>query len=141
MFLIYKSRQSLSSTHNVANHRLDLQSHNVIFSIRDLSILSKFEEDEANSPAPRKIAGDRTIYLSRSLPLSVSKPIICDLGEARMIRPEKYYDDIMPNIYRAPEVILNMGWDEKVDSWNIGMMVSFTRHPTCMRGLSHCPFP
>lgn len=29
----------------------------------------------------------------------------------------------MPDIYRAPEVILNMNWDYKVDIWNVGMVV------------------
>ncbi|GKZ50394.1 hypothetical protein AbraIFM66951_003530 [Aspergillus brasiliensis] len=28
----------------------------------------------------------------------------------------------MPDIYRAPEVILNMTWDNKVDIWNVGMV-------------------
>jgi hypothetical protein len=30
----------------------------------------------------------------------------------------------MPGIYRAPEVILEMDWDSKVDIWAIGVMVS-----------------
>lgn len=30
----------------------------------------------------------------------------------------------MPGIYRAPEVILGMEWDCKVDIWSIGLMVS-----------------
>ena len=30
----------------------------------------------------------------------------------------------MSGIYRAPEVILDMGWDNKVDIWSIGVMVS-----------------
>ncbi|GAQ42029.1 kinase-like protein [Aspergillus tubingensis] len=29
----------------------------------------------------------------------------------------------MPDIYRAPEVILNMKWDNKVDIWNVGMVI------------------
>jgi serine/threonine protein kinase len=29
----------------------------------------------------------------------------------------------MPDIYRAPEVILNMSWDYKVDIWNVGMVI------------------
>ncbi|GLA28295.1 hypothetical protein AnigIFM63326_005866 [Aspergillus niger] len=28
----------------------------------------------------------------------------------------------MPDIYRAPEVIMNMKWDKKVDIWNVGMV-------------------
>lgn len=29
----------------------------------------------------------------------------------------------MPGIYRAPEVILGMEWDFKVDIWSAGVMV------------------
>lgn len=32
----------------------------------------------------------------------------------------------MPDIYRAPEVILGMKWHNKIDIWNVGVMVSNT---------------
>jgi len=32
--------------------------------------------------------------------------------------------DIMPGVYRAPEVVLGMGWDYEVDIWSVGLMVS-----------------
>ncbi|OAX82535.1 hypothetical protein ACJ72_03120, partial [Emergomyces africanus] len=35
----------------------------------------------------------------------------------------KHRGDIMPGIYRAPEVILGMEWDCKVDLWSVGVMV------------------
>jgi hypothetical protein len=50
--------------------------------------------------------------------------MLCDLGEAR-VGSHKYSGDIMPGIVRAPEVILGMEWDCKVDIWAIGIMVSF----------------
>jgi hypothetical protein len=31
--------------------------------------------------------------------------------------------DVMPGIYRAPEVILDMEWDSKIDMWCVGLMV------------------
>jgi len=62
-----------------------------------------------------------------NLPLmaDVSKcwPIPCDLGEAR-VGTQKFRGDIMPEIYRAPEVILDMEWDSKVDIWAMGIMLS-----------------
>lgn len=29
----------------------------------------------------------------------------------------------MPGVYRAPEVILGMEWDSKIDIWSVGVMV------------------
>jgi hypothetical protein len=49
--------------------------------------------------------------------------LLSDLGEA-IIRKENNKGDIMPGIYRTPEVILDMDWDHKVDIWSIGCMVS-----------------
>lgn len=55
-------------------------------------------------------------------PVSSGTPVLCDLGEARL--GTNYQEgDIMPDIYRAPEVILNMSWDYKVDIWSVGMLV------------------
>ena len=70
----------------------------------------------------RKTLEDRTIYLSRPFPISLGTPVLCDLGEAR-VGTDQQRGDIMPDVYRAPEVILNMTWDYKVDIWNVGMVV------------------
>ncbi|KAL4915211.1 kinase-like domain-containing protein [Aspergillus aurantiobrunneus] len=80
--------------------------------------LSPFEEAEFEAPIPQKTPEDRTIYLSRPLPISCGTPVLCDLGEAR-IGTDHQQGDIMPDIYRAPEVILDMSWDYKVGIWNI----------------------
>ena len=85
----------------------------------------KFEQQELDSPSPRKIDGDRIIYTSRPLVPRIYKygqPVLCDLGEARFGE----YDplgDIQPYQYRAPEVILDVPWDHKVDIWNVGVLV------------------
>lgn len=70
---------------------------------------------------PRKTLEDRTIYLFRPLPISFGTPVLCDLGEARL-GIDQQQGDIMPDIYRAPEVMLDMTWDCKVDIWNVGMV-------------------
>ncbi|KAE8371693.1 kinase-like protein [Aspergillus bertholletiae] len=105
----------------------DLQPNNILLGIKDDSILSKFEEAEFEAPVPRKILEDRTIYLSRPLPISYGAPVLCDLGEARL-GTDQQQGDIMPDIYRAPEVILDMGWDYKVDIWNVGMIWDLFEH-------------
>jgi hypothetical protein len=57
------------------------------------------------------------------MPNSTGLPVFSDVGEAR-IEKEVNRGDIMPGIYRAPEVILDMEWDCKVGVWSIGTMVS-----------------
>lgn len=46
---------------------------------------------------------------------------ICDLGQARI--GEVYRGNAMPVPYRAPEVILDMTWDNAVDIWSVGLLV------------------
>ncbi|BCS04295.1 uncharacterized protein AKAW2_80096S [Aspergillus luchuensis] len=100
----------------------DIQPNNILLGIKDTSILSRFEEAEVEGPVPRKSLSDRTIYVSRPLPISFGTPVLCDLGEGRL-GVDNQTGDIMPDIYRAPEVILNMNWDNKVDIWNVGMVI------------------
>lgn len=85
-------------------------------------MLAKIEEAEIESPTARKVLSDRTIYESRTMPIKGSSPILCDFGEAR-IGKGKHSGDIMPDLYRAPEVVLGMEWDNKVDIWSMGVMV------------------
>ena len=93
--------------------------------IDDVSILSDFEEEEKSNPSPRKITGDRVIYSSRNLKRTKQhgRPVLCDFGQARF-GSSRYSGDIQPYIYRAPEVLLRMSWDRKVDIWNVGVVVS-----------------
>ncbi|CAG8938723.1 unnamed protein product [Penicillium salamii] len=100
----------------------DLQPNNILLGIKDDSILSQFEQAEFETPIPRKVLKDRTIYLSRPLRISYGTPVLCDLGEAR-VGTDQQRGDIMPDIYRAPEVILGMAWDSKVDIWNVGLLM------------------
>ncbi|KAG8157485.1 hypothetical protein KVR01_012527 [Diaporthe batatas] len=36
---------------------------------------------------------------------------------------QKHTGDVMPGVYRAPEIILGMEWDSKIDIWSVGVMV------------------
>jgi len=83
------------------------------------------EQAELEKPSPRKTLSDRSIYLSRTMPITSGLAMICDFGAARI--GEKHSGDIMPATYRAPEVILGMGWDTKIDMWSVGVMVSIVR--------------
>ncbi|QQK43716.1 protein kinase, putative [Penicillium digitatum] len=94
----------------------DLQPNNILLGTKDDSIRSKFKQAEFEASVPRKILDARTIYVSRSLPISSGTPVLCDLGEARL-GTDQQQGEIMPDIYRAPEVILNMRWDSRI--WDL----------------------
>jgi non-specific serine/threonine protein kinase len=100
----------------------DLQLKNLLLPGPETSQLSQFEEREVANPTPPKKLKDRTIYKSLGFLSPGGLPILADFGEARL--GEKHNGDIMPNVYRAPEVILRSSWDYKVDIWNIAMVVS-----------------
>lgn len=104
---------------------LDIKASNLLQEIEDESILVDFEKAEIESPSPQKVYDDRIIYASRKLglPKSYGHPVLCDFGEARRGDIENQ-DDIQPEVYRAPEVILEMKWSYSVDIWNVGVMVS-----------------
>lgn len=36
----------------------------------------------------------------------------------------EHREDIQPDVYRSPEVILDIPWTYSVDIWNVGCMVS-----------------
>lgn len=95
-----------------------------MFGIADDSVFSDVENNELQSPCPRKELDGRTIYTSRELkmPQNVGAPILCDFGSAVM-GDEEHSEDIQPDAYRAPEVILRAPWSYSVDIWNVGCVV------------------
>lgn len=95
-----------------------------MFGIADDSVFTEFENNELENPCPRKELDGRTIYTSRTLrmPKNLGPPILCDFGSAVM-GDEEHSEDIQPDIYRAPEVILQAPWSYSVDIWNVGCVV------------------
>ena len=110
-------------------HLADIQEKNILMSLDERTAAEdceRFEQREREHPTPRKIDDDQVIYVSRPLtpvPYPWGPPILCDFGQARF----GDYDntvEIQPLQYRAPEVILRIPWDEKVDMWNLATLVS-----------------
>lgn len=97
-----------------------------MLSIEDESILADFEEAEISNPSPHKLVEDRAIYHSRKLgiPKNHGRPVLSDFGEARFgSESGTYCDDVQPFMYRAPEVLLRMPWNDKIDIWNLTVLV------------------
>lgn len=91
------------------------------------SAFREFERDQWKNPPGRKIKGKRVIYDSRDVPQSVDDlgpPVLCDFGDAVM-GEETYAGHVMPDLYRAPEMIMAVKWDEKIDIWGLAMTVLF----------------
>ncbi|KAH7200408.1 serine threonine protein kinase, CMGC group [Fusarium oxysporum] len=102
----------------------DIKGDNIMFGIYDDSVFTAFEEEELSGPTPRKEVDGRTIYISRELrkPKDYGAPVLCDFGSA-VPGDIEHCEDIQPDIYRAPEVILQAPWSYKVDIWNAGCMI------------------
>lgn len=102
---------------------LDLSPNNILVGADDATV-AKVEHAEIKSPSPRKVLMDRTIYLSYAMPTTFDPPVITDFGAARLGEPDqKHSGDVMPAVFRAPEVIAGMQWDSKIDIWSVGVMV------------------
>ncbi|KAI2819744.1 hypothetical protein CBS147343_2995 [Aspergillus niger] len=113
---------ALDFLHSVAHLiHTDLQLKNLLLPAPSPEVLSDFEEQVSTRPAPRKVLQDRTIYTSSPFPAGDGLPLLGDLGEARF-GEEEQCDNIMPDYYRAPEVILKSNWHYKVDIRSVGMV-------------------
>ncbi|KAB8268022.1 kinase-like domain-containing protein [Aspergillus minisclerotigenes] len=89
-----------------------IKANNVMFELADNSVFTKFLDG-------------RAIYLSRELemiPGKLGAPVLCDFGSA-MLGDVEHLEDVQPDIYRAPEVILEVPWSYSIDIWNVGCMI------------------
>ncbi|CAG7563069.1 unnamed protein product [Fusarium equiseti] len=102
----------------------DIKADNIMFGIGDDLVFAKFEEQELQHPSPRKEVDGRSIYATRELQMSKEwgAPVLCDLGSA-VSGDLEHTEDIQPDIYRAPEVIIEAPWTYEVDIWNVGCMI------------------
>ena len=81
------------------------------------------DEAEQTAPSPRKVVSGRVTYTSVDIDVpDDGLPVICDLGEARQ-GPGPFLGEVLPDLYRAPEILLYIPWTEKIDIWSLGLMV------------------
>ena len=109
----------------MAENSIDIKADNILLGINDDSVFEAFEAEELENPSPRKIEKERTIYTSRDLgkPAQIGYPVLCDFGVA-VSGETPHIEDVQPDIYRSPEVILKVPWSYEIDIWNAGVMVS-----------------
>ena len=92
--------------------------------IKDISILNKFEAAEKEKPSRKKVHGDAVFYETRKLQETAEHdpPVLCDFGQAQLGLTHRYVE-IERLRDRAPEVLLVLPWNEKVDIWQLGLLV------------------
>ncbi|OKL61200.1 hypothetical protein UA08_03152 [Talaromyces atroroseus] len=73
-------------------------------------------------PVARKVLADRHVYFSRPPAVSSGSPILCDFGGAS-VQSSRNRGNVMYDVYRPPEIILDMEWDTKIDIWGLCLMV------------------
>jgi serine/threonine protein kinase len=102
----------------------DLQPGNIMLSIKDQSLLDQIVDAVWPTPTKSKLLGENRIRYSVALGIldDDGMPTISDFGEAHFGDPP-FCAEVMPDLYRAPEVILGIPFDNKIDIWSLGLMV------------------
>ncbi|OJD10516.1 CMGC/SRPK protein kinase [Emergomyces pasteurianus Ep9510] len=122
---LYFSVNWLHATCGVAH--TDLLPQNVLMHIQDDTSLRDVEDQESQHPSVpvTRNGGDAatTVYKSQPTMLELSgHPILTDFGQMRLVEGYVNQDWWMPDLYRAPEVLLQLPWGFPVDIWSIGVM-------------------
>lgn len=102
----------------------DITPQNVLTKIEDKISLKDVEEQGSQDPSIPVTTDGVPVYRSRTTMLELSGvPILTDFGQMRLAEPGNR-DWWMPDLYRAPEVLLKLPWGFPVDVWSVGVMVS-----------------
>ncbi|OAA63409.1 Protein kinase-like domain protein [Niveomyces insectorum RCEF 264] len=98
----------------------DLHADNLLIGVTDQAVFDKIASLEAKTPSRRKYVDDTVIHSSLGVVASIGPLVLCDMGQARI--GSRQEGIAMPAPFRAPEVILGMPWDSKIDMWNLGVL-------------------
>jgi serine/threonine protein kinase len=96
----------------------------------DESVLEEFVQGQTGKPMHYKENDGYFVYQSHNQfgPLQVRLgpivPAIADFGHAQWIdNSQPQINPIQSDYYRAPEVIMGVGWSSSADIWNLGALV------------------
>ncbi|OAA57990.1 protein kinase-like protein [Niveomyces insectorum RCEF 264] len=98
----------------------DLHADNLLIGMADPSVFDKLVNLEAKTPSRRKYVDGTVIHTSLGVVQGIGPLMLCDMGQARI--GHLHEGIAMPAPFRAPEVILKMPWDYKIDMWNVGVL-------------------
>ncbi|KAK3326181.1 putative serine/threonine protein kinase [Apodospora peruviana] len=100
---------------------LDIQAGNFMLGTDATGVWDELVQEEWGDPAPRKVTQTGNyIYGPRSPDIPDDGiPIICDLGDAHF-GDGPFTTEVMPDLFRAPEIILHIPSTEKIDIWGFG---------------------
>ena len=120
-FILKRLFQALDLLHNeCCIAHTDIKEANILLGADD-SVIQDFECEQLRNPCPRKVLPERTIYQSRQLnmPRAVGEPVSCGFGSSVPLDDGvEHQEDTQPDVYRAPEIILDIPWSYSVDIWN-----------------------
>ncbi|KAI2285697.1 hypothetical protein LOZ02_000856 [Ophidiomyces ophidiicola] len=100
----------------------DISPQNVLERIDDTTSLQKVADQESKNPSVVSIIDGSPVYESREVPVALTgDPMLTDFGQMRL-GEHNNSDWWMPDLYRAPEILLKLPWGFPVDLWSIGVM-------------------
>jgi len=96
-----------------------------MFAVDNPYMWGALQEDEWKRKRPCKVKDGHVVHATTPLeyhrgPLGAAT--IADFRRAVLKEKGPYYRDTMDSHLRAPENLLGMGWDEKIDIWAVGLM-------------------
>ncbi|KAK4500862.1 hypothetical protein PRZ48_009054 [Zasmidium cellare] len=103
----------------------EITAQNVLMETTDDAVFRRIEDAENSDPTVPIEDDGYPVYRSRGQPLSLLEltldPVLTDFGSSRSAATAN--DDWwMPDTHRAPEIVMGLPWNDKVDVWSIGIM-------------------
>lgn len=110
---------------NTNRSKIDISPQNVLTEIKETWIFNKYLEDVPSAQEIKKLGHQSPVPTTFMKPPKDYKNIdirLADFGQARQ-ESEQNTDQVQPKKLRAPEVILGLKWDSKIDIWSVACVV------------------